>query len=206
RRQAGAIKCAAQLRQIGNAFFMYANDNKGWWPVVGYYPTTASERYKNSAGTAIVEYWYTFVGPYVTKAKVAKDAIGNTQIDRGQKSIIWGCPTWDPKGLSDIYQVGYGMNHDPRFTENYPTGANTVDADKAMIRADYGTPLIGRFFKINQWTRPAQRALLADNIYWVLEVDQPNANGTFPPSPAPEGSTFPNATYSCWRHGAFPGV
>src|SRR5437773_7929482 len=32
RRQAGAVKCATQLREIGNAFQMYAMDNKGWHP------------------------------------------------------------------------------------------------------------------------------------------------------------------------------
>src|ERR1700761_5281206 len=32
RRQANTIKCAASLREIGKAYMMYANDNKGWWP------------------------------------------------------------------------------------------------------------------------------------------------------------------------------
>mgnify|MGYP000135598202 CR=1 FL=1 len=32
RQSAQQIKCAAQLRQLGMAFFMYANANKGWLP------------------------------------------------------------------------------------------------------------------------------------------------------------------------------
>jgi prepilin-type processing-associated H-X9-DG protein len=194
------------MRQIGNAFFMYSNDNKGTWPVVGYLPATASQQYKNSAGTVIVYYWFNFISKYITKAKFGKEAVTSAEIEAAHNSILWGCPSWDNKGFADIYQTGYGMNQDPAFTATFPVGASTADADKAMIRNDYSPSLIGRFYKINQWTHSSERALLADNIYWVLEVDKPNANGTFPAQPAPEGSTFPNATYSFWRHGTFPPI
>src|SRR5262245_32557263 len=33
RRQAAALKCATQLREIGNAFKMYELESKGWFPV-----------------------------------------------------------------------------------------------------------------------------------------------------------------------------
>jgi prepilin-type processing-associated H-X9-DG protein len=86
-------------------------------------------------------------------------------------------------------------------------GATFLDRDTAVIRGDYSPPYIGNFFKQNQWTNSSGRALLADNAYWVLEVDQPNADGTIPPTYAPEGSLFPlGATYSFWRHGRFPKV
>src|SRR4051794_13551621 len=32
RKQANMVKCASNLRQIGTAALMYANDNKGWIP------------------------------------------------------------------------------------------------------------------------------------------------------------------------------
>src|SRR2546426_495932 len=41
RRQAGTVKCAAALREIGNCFKMYEAENKAYWPLArinGYYP------------------------------------------------------------------------------------------------------------------------------------------------------------------------
>src|SRR5688572_7961484 len=32
RRQADRVKCLSAMRQIGVAFFLYGNDNKGMWP------------------------------------------------------------------------------------------------------------------------------------------------------------------------------
>src|SRR5690348_7585969 len=34
RAQANTVKCATQLREIGNALMLYSTDNKGFWPVV----------------------------------------------------------------------------------------------------------------------------------------------------------------------------
>src|SRR5262245_42774333 len=51
RRQAGTVKCAAALREIGNCFKMYEIENKGWFPVSrisGYltdYPNGAQTNY-----------------------------------------------------------------------------------------------------------------------------------------------------------------
>src|SRR5215204_1268739 len=33
RKQADRVKCLSALKQIGNAFFMYSHENKGYWPV-----------------------------------------------------------------------------------------------------------------------------------------------------------------------------
>ena len=33
RRQANAVKCASNLRQVALGFFQYAQNNKGWYPV-----------------------------------------------------------------------------------------------------------------------------------------------------------------------------
>jgi len=41
RRQANAVKCKAHLQQIGQAYFMYAIDYKGYWPVSAVKITTA---------------------------------------------------------------------------------------------------------------------------------------------------------------------
>src|SRR4051812_25231037 len=71
REQAYTIKCSASMKQIGNAFFMYANDWKGTWPVVKM-DLPANTIYKwgrfnfspinNSGGGICDEYWFGMVG------------------------------------------------------------------------------------------------------------------------------------------------
>src|SRR5436305_560953 len=75
RRQASAVKCAAELREIGRAYQMYAMENKGYFPpsqlqmapgftynVDGFdYPITDP-----STGTAYGAYWFNFLAKYVT--------------------------------------------------------------------------------------------------------------------------------------------
>ncbi len=36
RRNSNSVKCLSNLRQLGNAFAMYANENKGFWPVAAH--------------------------------------------------------------------------------------------------------------------------------------------------------------------------
>src|SRR3954469_24539985 len=65
RRQANAVKCAASLREIGNAFQMYAMDNGGYAPVA-----KTDSAYKISTPTRPptdlnqIQYWQTFLAKY----------------------------------------------------------------------------------------------------------------------------------------------
>ena len=68
---AGAIKCCASLREIGNAFQMYAMDSKGWYPPSQiqvqdpYKYNVDGTNYNDSQGYGA--YWFTFLAKYVTK-------------------------------------------------------------------------------------------------------------------------------------------
>src|SRR5437016_12362569 len=81
RRQAGTVKCAAALREIGNCFKMYEAENKGFWPVSrldGYlttYPTGSAISYNidgvdypTTTPASGQAYWFTFLAKYVTKS------------------------------------------------------------------------------------------------------------------------------------------
>src|SRR3954463_5865920 len=98
RRQAASAKCAAQLREIGNAFQMYALESKGWYPVA---KLAASPRKYNIDGVdyptpdARDAYWYNFVSKYVTKMRVGASAKTATDADLARKTILWGCPAWE---------------------------------------------------------------------------------------------------------------
>ena len=132
RRQAGAVKCATQLREIGNAFQMYAMDNRGWYPPSqiqvksGYFYNVDGVDYNDNQGLGA--YWFTFLAKYVTKAKMGTASGNDIEAAQAKKSIFWGCPNWDGYnsnpgiGQTDFnrVQLGYGMTWWPLWTANYP--------------------------------------------------------------------------------------
>jgi prepilin-type processing-associated H-X9-DG protein len=137
RRQAAAVKCGAALREIGNAFSMYAMENKGYYP-----PMRCSANYRitfNSVPpvdyTYSQTYWMYFLAKYVSKGKFARFAAATpTQADidamaYAMRSVLWGCPNFVPinststvtsvGGIAVVY-TGYGMNGFPEYTPSYP--------------------------------------------------------------------------------------
>src|SRR5437762_13188574 len=75
KRQAAAVKCSAALREIGNAFLMYGQDNKQFYPVAktstDYRITFNSVPNYDYTG---VQYWPAFLGKYVSRANQAYGA------------------------------------------------------------------------------------------------------------------------------------
>src|SRR5438067_1676178 len=69
RRQAGATRCLAHLRQIGTLYNEYAVDHKGYWPVAEWYPdpsppTSGIPWRRESDNHQMVAYWYHFLAKY----------------------------------------------------------------------------------------------------------------------------------------------
>jgi len=85
REGASTAKCLAQLRQLGQAAAMYANDNKGYTLPAGY-----------QVGGAHTESWagLLVMGKYV--AKPLPTPLSMTEITPPQASVFW-CPNglWD---------------------------------------------------------------------------------------------------------------
>jgi prepilin-type processing-associated H-X9-DG protein len=214
RRQAAAVKCAAALRDIGNAFQMYSIDNKGYYPVVecaNYQVGTMA-----APGTA---YWWDFIGKYVTKTKLGTSSSKVSESNEQRKSVIWGCPAWDGYISGSIITVnrimpGYSMNWEPTMTASYPAlDGNTKSTDKACTTSLAGNPP-GKFFKQVQWTRPSERMLLTDGKFRFIEqLVLKSAN----PHPYPVQESNMGVTYSTpnkpgqnggdiYRHGKIPGL
>src|SRR5689334_20920888 len=61
RKHADRVKCMSAMRQIGNGFFMYSQDNKGFWPVANHlWVDTAA-----GMPTGRDKRWHDFIGKYV---------------------------------------------------------------------------------------------------------------------------------------------
>jgi len=233
RRQAAAVKCATQLREIGNAYQMYAMENKGYYPPSQLQTSSSSMKYNvdgvdypigtNTTGA----YWFTFLAKYVTKSKMGY-ASGNAggAVD-ARNSVFWGCPNWEPiraggttnapfGNLSPV-QLGYGATY-------WPDASPTRPAD----RAD-GYPLLERSSFIQGWLRNppptfkgrwwkqktygndgATKALVADSRFWALTSQAAPANGVLPRQPYIQNAVDfngPNQTYAdLYRHGKYPNV
>ena len=155
RRSANTVKCLSNLRQIGIAFQMYSQNNKGVWPVAvhekdSHMPLPDERR------------WYHFVGEYVVNRELEK----LTDVENlRDNTVIWGCPEWrglddyDPGDFASKVRTGYGMNYYPLFFE-----------DGSTKNLAYITGTWGRYIKQSRWTKPSERALLADSVTHVIST------------------------------------
>jgi prepilin-type N-terminal cleavage/methylation domain-containing protein/prepilin-type processing-associated H-X9-DG protein len=198
RRAAGAAKCAAQLREIGNAFQMYANDSKGWFPPAQLQtvsqPSPANLAYNlngvpyctNISGRNYNAMWFNFLERYVTKYKSGGAVTNGTEADLQRKTIIWGCPAWEgyylnnsPGGYS-VVQTGYGMNGWPTFTRTNPavtTAANPLPPASESVFITGWSPTSkdpgagtgqGRFYKQVVWAKDGAERCLVADCVFWL--------------------------------------
>jgi prepilin-type N-terminal cleavage/methylation domain-containing protein/prepilin-type processing-associated H-X9-DG protein len=194
RRAADRTKCLSALRQIGNGFFMYSNENKGYFPrmVWRWFPNGSTTREKT---------WYDFISKYVigggrelnpTGAQVGPELqITSPEIVNGN-NVFWGCPTWiriyranntSTTFSSSNLNCGYSMNPYPfapfdTRPSGDPGGGSLGQVnqfkrtDVFATTANYKTQ-VNNFFKQTQYTHPAQRALIFDNIHRNLILGLP---------------------------------
>ncbi len=217
RRQAEAVKCAAALREIGNAVLMYSHDNKGYMipaRAAGYEYELNGMIYNSTTAvpgqrTSINAYWFSFLSKYVTKAKISVESVTDQEGADAQKTVLWGCPAFAKyisptvSGFNRI-QPGYGINYTPTYSPtnppaggNYPNGYSTAPGNAHSIVATNATErwkklTTGTWYKLNAYSKPSERAMFADAQFWILEALAPPADGSIPPQ-----KTFNNlVTYS----------
>ncbi len=222
RKQAATVKCATQLREIGNAFQMYAIENKGWWPV-GVRQSSGADPYSlyndvftNSFGP----YWFNFLSKYVTKTKQGVASATGSEAVESRNTVLWGCTEWAGYNSTTIgginrVQTGFGMNIWPSFTATYPTTSFPPASERAAIFGT-GAAAVGKFYKQGQWTKPSERALVGDSRFWESSSDpcptDPNdpTRGDFPPQPTIINGAYVTAPgqtrVDVYRHGKYPRV
>ncbi len=228
KRQAMAVKCKAHLQQIGQAYFLYAIDYKGYWPI------TSVENYDGITAAydgVAPAYWQNIISKFITRTKVGNSSGTVQEAREAQRSIIWGCPTFDAYVSSSPFefnrlQTGYGMNCEAKMREDYPSPTNrslsgsatATRADEKSLIRDYnigtdpitGMPVRGRWMKATEFSRPAQRALIADCRFWSLEALNP-VGGIIPGQEIRATATYTTGvsgqtTFDFYRHGRVPGV
>jgi prepilin-type N-terminal cleavage/methylation domain-containing protein/prepilin-type processing-associated H-X9-DG protein len=224
RKQAESVKCAAGLREIGNAFAMYAMENKGYFPPPQLQPDTGMKYNVNGVDfpqSGLGAYWFNFLAKYVTKTKLglesgtdAKDA------SESRRSIFWNCPGWDGYKTSTVggvnrVQTGYGMNPWPTFTSDYPvtsTANQFPPADDTAFIQKWGTAnVIGKWYKQVQWAkRGAERAVVTDSLFWLSSANycegaDKMAGQQLMNNSGNDFSLTNNTAVDAYRHGKYPG-
>jgi len=227
RKQAATVKCAAALREIGNAINMYSIDNKQFYPpsqlvppFTGYTLTTYNVEGTNYPSAGVGAYWFNFLAKYVTKTKLG---VNNGNVEEANqartRSLFWACPEWEgyitgsaAGGGYNRVQPGYGMNLWPTFQADFPA-PGTTNFPPAIESSFISGPM-GQFTKTVKWGKNgANRCVVADSRFWASESNPPPALTTFPPAVAPQSNVNSGLTYTAnnqtmvdiYRHGKRPG-
>src|SRR5699024_1775689 len=124
RRHAWKVKCASNLRQIGAAYYLYAQENRGWWPMaVHQWVEDGSPRDKR---------WLHCLSRYVIGTEINGDGMNASAHGaiKDTDNVLWGCPAWQRATWTSVILVvdsplhnGYAMNLYP-FT---PRALQTVN-------------------------------------------------------------------------------
>jgi len=210
RKQADRVKCLAALQQMGQAFVMYGNDNKGVWPASRHYIAAAPAATSPLTGATIPagardRRWHDMIAKYI-HAKVEMNPIGTqnstweTQMwspeIRDGNSLLWGCPAWNRAivntsgtiTINGAYYNGYLMNKFPLAPNDFVGGVPVQRNTNSVTTAATGV-VTGSYFKQSKYTRASERALLTEAIHpyematyvWPFQPEKPTL--VFPQRP-----------------------
>jgi prepilin-type N-terminal cleavage/methylation domain-containing protein len=234
RKRAATVKCSAALKDLGNAMLMYAHDNKGYLPAprVNYgspprpynvggimFHTSLPEVPGKSVSDAAR--WWNLLAKYVMKGEgIAQTADQMNQ--HIQRTVLWGCPAFDGfvvAGDPNISLQGdvnrnyppYSMNCWPTFTPSYPPVGGSPDFPSPNDDWRFEGSNRGKWYKLTQYTRPSERALLGDSRGLLLEARAPAADGTFDGQPLLQNQSVytsggKQSSFDFYRHGKYPPV
>jgi len=199
RRQSNSLKCKTALRQIGNAFQMYALDFKNNYPVAVHVKGTLDPEYPID----VERRWYDLIAKYISSNKMTT----YTDVTAIRKnSVIWGCPEWSRSAgagenafSGDDVRPGYGMSY---YTRAFFRNA-VVDTTKAL-RNDYAyitnvapPASRGRYIKQTQWAdkHSSEVGFVIDSMTHIVQVPGSTAVATTP------GSFTANVMPDKWQPG-----
>jgi prepilin-type processing-associated H-X9-DG protein len=135
---------------------MYSQQYKGMWPVAVHDLTAAHIPINNERR------WSDLLAEFVSSNTTMERETDIATIRRN--SVLWGCPEWQfTDEFEDTYartvRNGYGMNYYPSYFDDFDLG-----------KLAYVTAGRGQYIRQNNWTKPAQRALILDSITHVVST------------------------------------
>jgi prepilin-type processing-associated H-X9-DG protein len=226
RRQAVAVRCATQLREIGNAFQMYSIDNRGYYPPLALLPEPPFRYGLDGVdfphGSYTGAYWFNFLAKYVTKSRLGYAAQSSRDLAGARSTVFWGCGAWEPyrnassanvpfEGISPIH-TGYGMTYWPDASPTNPAATQFPRAERSSYIHGWAPDTInypaGRWWKQKTYgINGSAKALVGDSRFWALNADAAPADGIMPRQSIDDTYNGPHQTFTdLYRHGKYPPV
>jgi prepilin-type N-terminal cleavage/methylation domain-containing protein len=170
RRQSQRTKCLSSLRQIGQGFQMYADTYKGYWPCAVHDAGNTGNNGKWALPAGRTLRWQDRLVEFIANVKgvnSVSDLQGMNTQQLQASSILWGCPAYrlmdgwsNNVPTSDAARTGYAM-------QVYPLApSQTLNRHKPYIDASN----TGRYFKMIEWTKPAQRILIGEGLTHFVQI------------------------------------
>jgi prepilin-type processing-associated H-X9-DG protein/prepilin-type N-terminal cleavage/methylation domain-containing protein len=202
RKQAQAVTCLSQLKQIGLGMSLYAQANRDFMPYAKFNPTATdkvnySDAFSNSTdSTKPVFHWFSAVSKYMGKESKVDTNITASDVGLADTvaRVLKSCPDWASQEITErTSTTGYGMN----VYAFRPKNDNLT------------TFHIFRPIKQSQLRPASEIVLISDSDNWLLYV---TSSGTstrksgspwFPPntSTASQINTLRYSAGSPFRHG-----
>jgi prepilin-type N-terminal cleavage/methylation domain-containing protein/prepilin-type processing-associated H-X9-DG protein len=168
RRSGNTVKCLSNLRQLGQAYMMYAGDFKGAIPVT-------RQDYPDNSTPTTQYYWTDMIVPYISKLNGTTTSSNQQDIDEAHRTVVWGCTEWD--GRIDLsyatgrFYPGYAMNLHPYFMP----GNSTIQKNLTACR--WQGVYFGEYYKIGSVRNSAERMMIADSQLWILDARASGGGG-----------------------------
>jgi prepilin-type N-terminal cleavage/methylation domain-containing protein/prepilin-type processing-associated H-X9-DG protein len=142
RKQADRVKCLSAMKQIGNAFVMYGNDNKGYWPITEHIQAAgANDPIQGMPAGNRVKRWHDFLGKYlIGPTAVIDPATGIQYVDTNINfnGSVGGLTTdrdfgnqWDPLHIGTFRDRNSVLWGCPTWRRSTTVGAATTTENRA---------------------------------------------------------------------------
>ena len=202
RGQAKIAACLSNLRQLGNAYVMYAGANKDFLPYACY--PSWSKRAADPPDEPLI-HWYVALSPYLGKKIEYDQSVSPWRRVTDYSQVIRACPAWnieelgipqiDPAtGGSNDYLTGYGQNlllflgsgreatgsEKPiDMSAGWSTNPNVIDYRFCGLNNNT-TPVSGGStvtravgaVKLSKIPKPAKTVINGDSVNWFIFVEQ----------------------------------
>jgi len=183
--------------------------------------------------TVDAAWWMTFLAPYLSKQ--SKGGAGDLSLlnSASARSTCFWCPgwpgvvedraAWQPYGEFVHERSGYSMNYMLSFGPGNPAGNPAAGTEAHPPIAEWANaglraggndnspdPTLGKWWRLTQITRPADRCFLADCYHLFLMAPYAPAQSLpgqqkLPTGNASAGITVPGqCTFDWYRHGTYP--
>jgi prepilin-type N-terminal cleavage/methylation domain-containing protein/prepilin-type processing-associated H-X9-DG protein len=231
KRAAASVKCAAALKEIGNAFKLYSIDNKEHYPVVKWYirpdgafygPGDARPTLPNGAKVSAL-YWQDFLVKYISKTNQSgmnSFALGGSGVGLARNGIFWGCPEWEgrhggtqtPEDGISPYENGYSYNWWCNYNSTNSQNGQHAPYGGTAIDDPVQNAIVGQWPLYRAFSPAADRCLVTESNLWLLWVVGTDNSHVVQPQISYNtaytvGWTTPGWTsIDRYRHGVYPPI